>query len=328
MSILRNPVDIKSPQANEYAVKQFIGQDATSSQQAFDHELSILKFMKHDHIVTLLGTFQYRSQYSMIFPLAEEDLRHFWEHTKPSSIRKDWYIEQMTGIASALSYLHTGVVAKDSRPMRGYHMDLKPENILIIRDASTDTSSWKLSDFGSSYLHPMDLETDLPPHAGLGTYEPPECQLDLPTSQASDIWSLGCIFTECVIWLLRGSVAIDTFAEDRLKDAETSSNIIRDDCFFTLKYDKSVAPIGAMVRPAVLRWLDLLERNPSCDPTTNQLLFIISHRLLRTTIVERLNAGDLSSSLEKICKKRAIPVVEKGTSWQLQSDARITEIED
>ncbi|KAL8785702.1 MAG: hypothetical protein Q9195_008525 [Heterodermia aff. obscurata] len=325
----RNVISAESPQANEYAVKQFVGQDAASSQRAFNHELSILKSLNHDHIVTLLGSFQYRNLYSMIFPLAREDLRQFWEHTSPSSISRDWFIEQMAGIASALSYLHTGVVAKDSRPMLGFHMDLRPDNILIMGDAGSRIGSWKISDFGLSHIRPAGLETDLPPHAGLGTYEAPECQLNLSTSQTSDIWSLGCIFAECAIWMLHGSVAIDTFAEDRLKDEETSSNVIKDDCFFTLKYDnQSLAPVGAMVRPAVLRWLHDLERNPSCDQTAYRLVLLIRDRLLRTTKVERMNAGDLSSTLERINKERAIPVMDQGTSSRLKSDAHIAEIED
>ena len=325
----RNPISTESAQANIYAVKQFVKQDAaSSSQQAFDHELSVLKFIKHDHIVTLLGSYQYRNKYSMIFPLAEEDLRHFWEHTNPSSISKEWYIQQMTHIANALSYLHTGVVTKDFQRMQCWHMDIKPTNILIMRDASTDTRSWKITDFGSSYIYPGDLGKDLPSHAGSGTYEAPECQLDLPPSRAWDIWSFGCIVAECLVWLLRGSAAIDTFAEDRLKDEETSSNIIKDDCFFSLKYDTSLAPIGAMVRPAVLRWLHDLERDPLCDQTTHRLLRLIRDHLLRTTKVERMTAGALSSKLEWICKEGAIPVMEQGKNWQLKSNARITGIKD
>ena len=179
-------------------------------------------------------------------------------------------------------------------------MDIKPENILIETDASSTNRDWKLSDFGSSYLLPKESRQELPPHPGLGTYEPPECQLGLPQSQAYDIWSLGCIFLECTAWSLKGSGAIDAFAEDRLNDVEVSGNIFKDDYFFTVELDTSFTPLRATTRPAVLRWIEDLERDPKCSEAIGELLNLIKTGLLQADQSKRLKARHLSKRLELI----------------------------
>ncbi len=281
----------------------------------------------HDHIIKLLATFEHQGRYSMILPLAEENLRQFWAHEKPSSAASPWYLQQMAGIATALSYLHNDLLAQDSRPMSGYHMDLKPENILI------DHGRFVLSDFGSSHIQPKESRQELPPHPGLGTYEPPECQLDLPQSQAYDIWSLGCIFLECTAWLMKGSSAIDAFAEDRLNDVERSGNSFKDDYFFTLELNESFTPVRARTRPAVIQWIRDLQRDPNCTEAIPMLLQLIEDGLLQVDQSERLKATHLSQRLElihKSAKEYFKEHVDSGPSSisQANSEARVTEIED
>ena len=207
----------------------------------------------------------------------------------------------MTGIASALSHLHNDLLSQDSRPLSGYHLDIKPENILICADAFSGWGIWKISDFGASYLHPKEPRQVLSPHPGQGTYEPPECQLDLPQSQAYDLWSLGCIFLECTAWLIKGSDAIDEFAEDRLNDVKVSGN--KDDYFFTLKFDESSTPVRAMTRHAVIKWIRALERNPKCNEAISGLLHLIENGLLQVDQSKRLKADYLSKILQLIHEK-------------------------
>ena len=206
----------------------------------------------------------------------------------------------MTGLATALSHLHNDLLAQDSRPLRGYHLDIKPENILIYADAFSGCGIWKISDFGSSYLHPKESRQELPPYPGLGTYEPPECQLNLPQSQAYDLWSLGCIFLECTAWLIKGSDAIDEFAEDRLNDVKVSGDVFKDDYFFTLAFNESSTPVRAMTRPVVIKWIRALERNPKCNDAISGLLYLIQNGLLQVDQSKRLKANDLSQRLELI----------------------------
>ena len=179
-------------------------------------------------------------------------------------------------------------------------MDIKPENILICADAFSGFGIWKISDFGASYLHPKESKQELSPHPGLGTYEPPECQLDLPQTQAYDLWSLGCIFLECTAWLMIGSDAIDKFAEDRLNDVKVSGNMFKDDYFFTLEFNESSTPVRAMTRPAVIKWIRALESDPNCNEAVSGLLHLIENGLLQVDQSKRLKANYLSQRLELI----------------------------
>lgn len=265
----------------------------------------------------------------MIFPLAEGDLRQFWAHANPSSVSFHQYLQQMTGIATAISYLHNDLLEQGSRYIWGAHMDLKPANILIMTDPSSACGRWEISDFGFSYLKPKDSGQELPPHPGLGTYEPPECQLNLPQSRAYDIWSLGCVFLECLIWRMRGLGAIDAFGEDRLNDVEVSGNMFKDDYFFTLEFDETFTPIGATTRPAVIKWIQDLERDPKCSKATSELLHLIQNELLQVDQSKRLNAIFLSQRLQRVHQSAKHSFESRSQSIsESTSEAQVTEIED
>lgn len=268
----------------------------------------------------------------MILPLAEENLRQLWTRASPSSFTSHWFFQQMSGLANALAYLHNDLLAQGSRPLNGYHMDLKPENILILRDSSTIHGRWIISDFGASYLHLKESRQELPPHPGLGTYEPPECQLNLPQTQAYDVWSLGCIFLECAIWLIKGSGAVDTFAADRLNDVEISGNNFKDDYFFSLEFNESSTPVGAMTRPAVIKWIRDLERDPTCREAVYGLLHLIEHGLLQVDQSKRLKADKVRQEADFIHQTAEgfLASLASGphSTSQATTKARITEIED
>jgi serine/threonine protein kinase len=266
----------------------------------------------------------------MIFPLAKENLRQFWVHENPSSVTPEWCLEEMAGIATALSYLHNDLVTQDSRPMSGWHMDLKPENILVEKDPSASKLTFKISDFGSSYIYPKGSRLELPPHPGLGTYEPPECQLNLPQSQAYDIWSLGCVFLECLIWLMKGSNAIEAFAEDRLNHVTVSDTNLRDDCFFTLESDKPSESLRAITRPAVIKWIDDLDHDAKCSEEISLLLHLIKSGLLQVDQSRRLKADHLSQEMELLhdTVKRFLESDPIESLPRVTSNAQITELED
>ena len=319
-------------QGDVYALKQFTEESKGVGERAFNRELAFLRSIRssgHGYIVGHLATFEQRGRYSIIFPLAEEDLRQFWANTTPSSIISDWCFQEMVNIANALSYLHNDIMTQDSRPMKGYHMDLKPENILMFKDSSSGRKHWKISDFGYSYLLPGESKQELPPHPGLGTYEPPECQLNLPQSRASDIWSLACVFLECVAWSIKGSGAIDAFAEDRLTDVEVSGNMFKDDYFFTLEYNESFTPVKATTRPAVIKWIRDLARDPKCDEALLSLLDLIEYGLLQVDQSKRLEAKNLGRRLQLIydtAKRR--PDSQSQPNLQEASEAQVMELEE
>jgi serine/threonine protein kinase len=102
----------------------------------------------------------------------------------------------------------------------GRHGDIKPQNILWYRDSRNCSSlgTLKLADFGQAELnsqwsrskHRIDL-------AHSTTYRAPE--FDIPpyiTHASYDIWSLGCVYLEFVVWVMGGYNAVDKFNKSRI----------------------------------------------------------------------------------------------------------------
>lgn len=236
----------------------------------------------------------------MIFPLAEENLRQFCARSTSSLSVSHWCLKEMMGIAEALSFIHNNLETEDSRPMIGWHMDLKPENILIMKDNFTSKNIWKISDFGLSVIRPKASRLELPPNPGVGTYEPPECQLNLPLSRSCDIWSLGCIFLECALWIIKGWDAILTFAEDRLSDVSIPGINFRDDYFFTLIYNELSKTLTAITRPAVVKCIEDLAQDPKCSEAISSLLALVKYGQLQVNQSKRLEAYRLSQRLQLI----------------------------
>lgn len=194
----------------------------------------------------------------------------------------------MAGVSSGLSTLHEAA---------GFHNDLKPENILVFREGNSSNHSFRISDFGISFVHPKGFKTGLPPHPGTGTYEPPECQMKQQQSQKHDIWSLGCVLHEMLVWALKGSDAIESFADDRLKDTPPSDDNFRNDYFFSIELNKSFIPLGVQTRPAVLRWIEALNHNPNCNLAISLALLLIRDGLLQVEQGKRLDADKVSEKL-------------------------------
>ncbi|KAL9607071.1 MAG: hypothetical protein Q9167_007979 [Letrouitia subvulpina] len=326
-------LNLEGSKSSAYALKLFSRGTKDVNKQVFGQELTALKSVcssGHDHIIKLLASFERGGHYFMLFPLAKENLREFWAREKPFSVESHWLLEQMSGIASALSHIHNDVVNQDSRPMVGYHFDLKPTNILVEAEVSSGPGRWVISDFSNSYFQSKGTEQDLPSHPGTGTYEPPECQLDLPQSRAYDIWSLGCVFMECLAWAIRGPSAIDSFADDRLQDMRISRSSLIDDCFFTLEYDKMLIPTRAVTRAAVTRWIDHLEGDPNCSKAMTRLLHLVQRNLLQVDQTKRLTAKHLSKRLAEIVASdfNSDVLPEPQSMTHEESESRVMELKD
>ena len=131
----------------------------------------------HDHLVSLLATYEQDEHICLILPWAEMDLAQYWENTDPRSFRDDialstWLRQQSCGLAGAVSHMHhyktysgtlmlpsitsAGPEAEEmpNRPQSigsneprnrktlfGRHGDIKPQNILWYPSASDTESS-------------------------------------------------------------------------------------------------------------------------------------------------------------------------------------------
>ena len=209
----------------------------SNSQKMTANEVENMRGLRHPHITALLGTFTYQARLSiLIFPAACCDLQQFMNRmsegtSTPDSITSN--SEQLyssDGTSSGQSG-HHGVrsdswsvmlpIERRIEMLRGYfgclsralqylheqgirHKDIKPANILI-----DESESVILTDFGISRRFPKDE-----PHVTNNEwnftrkYASPEIMKHrkMPRDDASDVFSLGCVFLEMATLLLENTL--------------------------------------------------------------------------------------------------------------------------
>lgn len=176
----------------------------------FEKEATALDRLK-DHnspnLVQPIAAYERNNEKCLIFPWADGgDLHKFWETCRGEEVSLKWIVDQFTGICSVLKDLHQ---------INCRHGDLKPENILWFKDEA-GLGNLQIADLGLAAFHMKDtgnrkgIHTTTP--AGTARYEPPETygeDKNKERSRAYDIWSMGCIILELLIWLTRGLGAVE-----------------------------------------------------------------------------------------------------------------------
>jgi serine/threonine protein kinase len=105
---------------------------------------------------------------------------------------------------------------------------LKPENILWFKD-DNDMGTLQIADLGLAAFHEKDAHTNVrlgkdkhtSTPSGTSRYEPPEMDKEREKrasqearSRQYDIWSMGCIVLELLIWLTYGYQAVESFRKN------------------------------------------------------------------------------------------------------------------
>lgn len=189
--------------------------------------LSILRVINHPNIIKLLGSYTYRDNHNFIFPLARGGtLADFLNQSRPDVFKPDEKIMiALSGLCSALSTVHDLFSDDHTLLAIGCHHDLKPGNILIDGDA------FLLADFGLSRFKESTEDSKTSYKSVGGYYVAPECE-DVNEVESlvgkriigrkSDIWSLGCIMTEVLIFMKRGVEGVKMFESSRSYRVEKS----------------------------------------------------------------------------------------------------------
>lgn len=106
---------------------------------------------------------------------------------------------------------------------------------------------------------------------GTPLYEAPETKTNSkePRSRQYDIWSMGCVFLELIVWLLYGYKELEKF-NNCLCDSNASSP------YWSLENK------NAKVHPSVEQCMEIISRDPECTGSTaiGDLLTIVRTRLL------------------------------------------------
>jgi serine/threonine protein kinase len=217
-----------------------------------------------------------------------------------------WVVEQMYGIADALRTMHSFHLA-DGRTAFGRHGDVKATNILLYSSTPGTylEATLKLADMGSSIMF-LDEQSrwNIKPGPGTGTYEPPECDLLEPQSQAYDMWMLGCMFLEFLVWLLRGPAGLREFGEQRWQTSLFHGALFTNDYFYVLEYDNiEEKATNAKLRPSVQQTIISLQHMLEDIPPLRDLLSIVEE-LLRTDQRDRISSTHLCTKMKKLLPGR------------------------
>lgn len=248
-------------------------------QRAADTEAEVLQMireLRHPHLIRAIAYYTRGNQHFLVFPWAAGgNLRDLWQKDPPRKLDADflaWAFTQLSGLASAMEKLHSS-----DRNCR--HGDLKPENILCFENtnrADALVQPWLvIADVGLARDHNQATEFRIGATSTLsGTvmYEAPEAiiQKDKPRSRRYDIWSIGCLYFEFLIWMLYGKDQLSRFGQDI-----TSPDGSR-------KFFEVIGPGTARLKPRVQKWIEWISRDPRCSETTAvyRLLQLIRLRLL------------------------------------------------
>jgi len=201
---------------------------------------------QHPNIITLLATITckvgaQRLDYHLLFPWAEGDLMHYWRSMPAprSHMMAKWLSEQCYNIAEAIKYIHLAPGHKNDEgdDLFGRHGDVKPENVLWFKRGGKNVLV--LSDLGISAIHREGSRSrQEPQHVEMTpTYQSPERDMDgfqRYISRSFDVWSLGCVFLDFIIWSLGGN-------SERLDFLQQRFSLWLGNVKFNLYYD--VAPV-------------------------------------------------------------------------------------
>lgn len=282
--------------------KELTAFNSGSTQKDEAELLFLLGFHKHNNIVELLTAYSQDGVPNLILEPADMDLHQFLlQGKRVNGFEDDRAIfKALHGLSSGLKYIHcfapmesyqnnTSVTVK-----LGCHQDIKPRNVLV---RGTD---FVLSDFGLMGLKTSEESSKTLWKDGTYEYGAPECQ-DPTTfqqgqiSRASDIWSLGCIASELMVYIESGHNGVTQFRKVR----EMDNNFGKTRCFHdnvgpnrdVLNYLLQVGEdMGYETRPQPMFELYLLIKDmlatslvdrPSADIVENRLSHIAIRVLLR-----------------------------------------------
>ncbi|KAF5676582.1 kinase [Fusarium heterosporum] len=219
-------------------------------------EASILRKFRderHEHLISILAIYIQHGEYHFIFPWAIANLHGFWKdvhpHPSPDEAEVDlsWMAAQCQGLAEGLSFIHRyetssfgSLVHPDSMPIAtetlkktesgqmklrlfGRHGDIKPENILYFPRHDRDLrGTLKITDFGcTDFSTKKEVNSKrLESMPNSPTYRAPKTDIpsdDTSISASYDVWTLGCVYLEFIIWWLGGWTLVEDFARRRLE---------------------------------------------------------------------------------------------------------------
>jgi serine/threonine protein kinase len=318
-----------------FAIKEF--REFSTIENDFRREQTMLQELRrypHYHIVVHLASWIQDGKYYLVFPYADCNLRQYMSRLPEPTLTKSfvlWILRQFRGLTDAIRNVHnlnesgqqsgrTLTAPKVSGQQQGYHHDIKPENILFFEGKGADDARLKIADFGLGKVHSLrsgssrdSRDNRIPvsrhtrPTNAFPTYEAPDGYLNGYISRPADMWSLGCVFLELLVWIF---VPTEPDAGDfpRARMGRPFAHIpqIIDDAFWFLSDDSK----HAFLRKGVVEWISRVE-NLSSNKRAFQRILECVKELLEPRSAGRLTAVDLMNRVDALWKQAKSDLEEK-----------------
>lgn len=134
------------------------------------------------------------------------------------------------------------------------------------------------------------------------SYEAPEVNGDknLPRSRRYDMWSMGCILLEFVVWLMYGQDPLKSFETARIENYNPK---IPDASFYVRRWQEE--PPGYELNPAVEEAMKALTQDERCQGRTiiGDIVALIPMHLLQVDAEKRSDAEKWCAELNGLVSK-------------------------
>lgn len=289
-----------------------------------------IKSLGDEHIIEFIAAIEQGTAHYLLFRWADQgNLRGLWEkyHSPRLSpaLVKD-VVVQLKGLTNALFRLHNYRNPKapnNSASESNYrHGDLKPENILSVStrpgphsDSHPHIGTLKMCDLGLTKHHNVatDLREQTSTRATTLRYQPPEVftieQQNRPVARSRryDVWSMGCVILEFVIWMLYGYESLEQFNK-AIRNPEFQERAP----WFETKHEAGkgkTAKVHGVVEETI-RFI--LANDPECQGKTalREILELVRDRLLVVELGGRTMSERTRSFRDGPSSANSLPIIQ------------------
>lgn len=287
---------------------------------AFDQEIKALRVTRqknHASLIRFLSSWEKSDHYYILLPFAKGGtLRDFCASNGPMVIPRDHEFIRQSLVQ--LLQLIDGIRIIHKENLR--HGDLKPENIFHFTDHPGQLGSFVIADLGISRQH--QIETGLrhsktTTNSSTPVYQAPEVEIDAlrdkPLRRRYDVWSMGCIVLEYIIWLLWDNEAIKAFGDARGKFP-----------FYSTAKDEADNQI-AVDHAKVAEVIGVLRDDPRCGEGTalRDLIDHVQRGMLVVDRDKRYDAEQLHDAVSQIVRKASGSGKGEGDAYVLPPEAKV-----
>ncbi|KAK4693042.1 hypothetical protein P7C71_g4277, partial [Lecanoromycetidae sp. Uapishka_2] len=183
----------------------------------------------------------------------------------------------------------------------------------------------KISDWGSGKVNTYRSGTGsemTPSPRGTVTYEPPDYMLDGKTSRPYDVWSLGCVLLELLVWALCGSKAVEDFRNDREARRDLTSTAKWEDDAFWQKDTRGYIALKEVVNRQIQKLeYEAIQQDLKAFKAVSDLI----KTMFEIDRATRIKARDVEDTLDRIYRRTKVEF-ENPDSVPAENDSEVPQL--